>query len=369
MDAFAKAVLTCVPEPPPDARPQAIARAKERYDRLVKSAGQEMSGDARAAMQDLVESWHELTRSSEFRLRPPKPRVTRNEGAAWSNGFKLLMHYARSSRKTRQPRAQAEKGKRTRPYHQRCAIRVTYLKNRIRGQWRAHGRYLARESATFDNDAKAVGFNRESSGVDIAGQLENWQGAGDERLWKMIVSPEFGDRVDLSRLTRDLIRQMEKDLGTELEWVAVEHHNTEHPHVHMVVRGVRSDGESLRLSRDYVQQGIRSIAADLARASSGIVRNLMRSNPNAAKSRKSGSPRSTADFLRDASDIRSDLGPHYFAVSRIRYRLVWATRRDLVRHDVAASPSFADGTRRIHRAEHLERFQSSSMKLSAEFVR
>jgi Arc/MetJ-type ribon-helix-helix transcriptional regulator len=52
-DAFAKVVLTCVPEPPPDARAQAIARAKERYDRLVKSAGENMSGDARAAMQDL----------------------------------------------------------------------------------------------------------------------------------------------------------------------------------------------------------------------------------------------------------------------------------------------------------------------------
>jgi Arc/MetJ-type ribon-helix-helix transcriptional regulator len=54
VDTFAKAVLTCVPEPPPDARPQAIARARERYDRLIKNAGQAMSGDARAAMQDLV---------------------------------------------------------------------------------------------------------------------------------------------------------------------------------------------------------------------------------------------------------------------------------------------------------------------------
>ena len=54
MDAFAKTVLTCVPEPPPDARPQAIARAKERYDRLGKTAGQAMSGDARAAMRDLI---------------------------------------------------------------------------------------------------------------------------------------------------------------------------------------------------------------------------------------------------------------------------------------------------------------------------
>ena len=55
LDAFAKAILTCVPEPPPDARPQAIAIAKVRYERLVKAAGQAMSGAARAAMQDLVD--------------------------------------------------------------------------------------------------------------------------------------------------------------------------------------------------------------------------------------------------------------------------------------------------------------------------
>ena len=55
IDAFAKATLACMPEPQPEARPQAVARAKERYGRLVKAAGQAMSGDARAAMQDLVD--------------------------------------------------------------------------------------------------------------------------------------------------------------------------------------------------------------------------------------------------------------------------------------------------------------------------
>jgi type IV secretory pathway VirD2 relaxase len=197
----------------------------------------------------------------EFRLRPTKPRVVRNEGAAWSNGFKLLMHYARSSRKTSN-RGAGGKGKGTRPYHQRCAVRATYLKNKIRGQWKAHGRYLARESATFENDAKAVGFDR-GSDVDIARRLESWQTAGDAQMWKLIVSPEFGDRVDLSRLTRGLIERMKKDLGTSLEWVAVEHNNTEHPHVHVVVRGVRDNGEVLRMSREYVQRGIRGIAEDL----------------------------------------------------------------------------------------------------------
>lgn len=54
VDTLAKAILTCMPEPPSDARPQAIARAKERYDRLMKNAGQSMSNGAHTAMQDLT---------------------------------------------------------------------------------------------------------------------------------------------------------------------------------------------------------------------------------------------------------------------------------------------------------------------------
>lgn len=55
VDTLAKTVLTCVPEPPADAKPQAVARAKERYDRLLKSAGRAMVGDAKLAMQDLAD--------------------------------------------------------------------------------------------------------------------------------------------------------------------------------------------------------------------------------------------------------------------------------------------------------------------------
>ncbi len=66
------------------------------------------------------------------------------------------------------------------------------------------------------------------------------------------MSPEFGDRVDLKWLTRDVISQMETDLGTRLEWVAASHFNTEHPHVHVALRGVGAEGRSLRLSRREV---------------------------------------------------------------------------------------------------------------------
>jgi Arc/MetJ-type ribon-helix-helix transcriptional regulator len=54
LDTFVKTVLTCMPEPSNDARPQAIARAKDRYHLLIKTAGQTMAGDALAAGQDLV---------------------------------------------------------------------------------------------------------------------------------------------------------------------------------------------------------------------------------------------------------------------------------------------------------------------------
>ncbi len=270
-----------------------------------------------------------------IRLRPPKARVPRTEGAAWSSGFRLLMHYARMSRKTGN-RTASGKGKGTCPYHQRCAVRVTYLNNKTRGQWLAHGRYLARESATFENDAKAVGFNRENHGIDVARQLEGWQDAGDERMFKLIVSPEFGDRVDLPRLTRGLIERMEEDLGTKLEWVAVEHQNTEHPHVHIVVRGVRGDGRSLRLSRDYVQQGIRSIAQDLCTRQLGY-----RTQRDAAEAerREITEERLTSldrRLLRDAQEIDSDLGASHFVVNRNPMQAGSAEMARLrVQHDMA----------------------------------
>ncbi len=174
------------------------------------------------------------------------------------------MHHARmsGSRKRRSVGVGAG-AKRTRTYNQRCAVRVLYAKNNVAGQWRAHGRYVARESATQESDPKAVGFDSRGESIDIAARLEGWQKAGDECLWKLIISPEFGDRADMKRLTRDLVSRMEKDLGTQVEWVAAAHYNTEHPHVHVALRGVGGEGHPLHLSKDYVKEGIRQIAEDL----------------------------------------------------------------------------------------------------------
>ena len=48
-----------------------------------------------------------------------------------------------------------------------------------------------------------------------------------------------------------------------LEWIAVAHYNTEHPHVHIALRGVGAEGRPIRLSRDYIRGGIREVAENL----------------------------------------------------------------------------------------------------------
>jgi type IV secretory pathway VirD2 relaxase len=156
-----------------------------------------------------------------------------------------------------------------RTFNQRVAVRVSYSANKNLGQWKAHGRYVARESATQGGRAAEAGFNATEQNLGIATTLDNWQSAGDERLFKIIVSPEFADRLNLQQHARDLMRRMERDLGTQLEWVAAVHHNTEHPHVHIAVRGVDDEGRPLRLPREYIRAGLRGRAEEIATESLG----------------------------------------------------------------------------------------------------
>lgn len=86
----------------------------------------------------------------------------------------------------------------------------------------------------------------------------------DRHHFRFIVSPEDASELtDLKAFTRDLASQMEADLGTRLDWVAVDHWNTDNPHVHLLVRGVDERGADLVISRDYISRGLRSRAEDL----------------------------------------------------------------------------------------------------------
>ena len=173
-------------------------------------------------------------RERDFRLRPNRQHAGgKSEARAWSTALRTVLRYAGTSRRSKASAISGSGGGVRRQFNQRCAVRTMYTANKTPGQWKAHGRYIARESASGATPGRvmSVGVDRGSGPVDPARELERWQSEGDPRLWKLIVSPEFGERLDMDRLTRDLMARMEKDLGTKLEWVAVTHFNTEHPHI------------------------------------------------------------------------------------------------------------------------------------------
>jgi type IV secretory pathway VirD2 relaxase len=125
----------------------------------------------------------------------------------------------------------------------------------------AHLRYLERDGVTKDGEKGQV-YSAERDVEDGRGFLD--RGREDRHQFRFIVSAEDGVELsDPRETTRDLMKQMEADLGTKLDWIAVDHHNTGHPHTHIIVRGITDDGKTLNIAGDYIAYGIRQRASEI----------------------------------------------------------------------------------------------------------
>ena len=126
---------------------------------------------------------------------------------------------------------------------------------------RAHLRYIKRDGTTRDGQRGEL-YGADADQVDSKAFLDRQ--AGDRHQFRFIVSPEDGAEYDdLKPLTRRLMARMEKDLGTRLDWVAVDHYNSGHPHTHIIVRGKDHRGSDLIIARDYITHGLRERACEL----------------------------------------------------------------------------------------------------------
>ncbi|MDX8527884.1 DUF3363 domain-containing protein [Mesorhizobium sp. MSK_1335] len=164
--------------------------------------------------------------------------------------------------------------------------RVTVIKTRVvrhsarAAPLAAHLNYLRREGVTREGEGGRM-FGSGTDNADVKSFAERCD--GDRHHFRFIVSPEDAiDMADLKSFTRDLMSQMENDLGTTLDWVAADHWNTDNPHIHIILRGRIADGQDLVISRDYIKEGMRARAADLVtqelgpRSDHDIRRNLGR---------------------------------------------------------------------------------------------
>jgi Protein of unknown function (DUF3363) len=210
------------------------------------------------------------------RLRPGRihkadtapPRVT---GTA-KNLFRLVRLVSRSPSASARGRMSygplAVPGK-TSVFQRRAVVNVRYSSSRTHGGWKAHGTYLERESAKGDDQHKEketglehdvrsthsdrLGLAREHPLGSLA---DAWQRAGDERIFKIIVSPEDG-KADFERTTREMITRIEQHTGAPVQWAGVVHRNTEHPHAHILVRGRLPSGQPLKLPAALIRKGLR----------------------------------------------------------------------------------------------------------------
>jgi type IV secretory pathway VirD2 relaxase len=126
----------------------------------------------------------------------------------------------------------------------------------------AHLRYIEREGVDRQGGTGHA-YGPATDAVDTAAFEE--RGREDRHQFRFIVSPEDAEQLDdLRTYTRHLMTRMEADLGTRLEWVAVDHWNTDNPHTHVALRGKDDTGKDLIISRDYISEGMRRRAAELA---------------------------------------------------------------------------------------------------------
>ncbi|WP_018390169.1 relaxase/mobilization nuclease domain-containing protein [Ancylobacter sp. FA202] len=137
------------------------------------------------------------------------------------------------------------------------------------GKAAAHLRYIQRDGTSRDGERGRL-YSATEDRADGDAFLD--RGKDDRHQFRFIVSPEDAAEIeDLTGHTRDLMRQLEADLGTKLDWVAVNHFNTGHPHVHVIVNGRDDLGEDLVINGDYLANGIRERASELATLELGPV--------------------------------------------------------------------------------------------------
>ena len=148
---------------------------------------------------------------------------------------------------------------------QRVVVKVHVSRHRpgkVHGSVLRHVSYVGRESASLDGQ-RGVFYDAMREGLNARQIVTAWE--QDRHHFRLIVSAEnAGDLPDTNKYIRTVMARVERDLGTPLQWLAVNHYNTDNPHTHILCRGIKQDGTDLVIPRQYVSYGIRRRAEEAA---------------------------------------------------------------------------------------------------------
>jgi len=117
-------------------------------------------------------------------------------------------------------------------------------------------RYIERDGVEKDG-SKGVAY---AAGGPARVESFEQPRSGERHQFRLIISPEDAGELDLTDYLRRVMARVERDLDRKLEWLAVNHFDTEHPHAHVVIRGVDRRGRD----RGYIANGLRWSAQEIA---------------------------------------------------------------------------------------------------------
>ncbi|MCO6439391.1 MAG: DUF3363 domain-containing protein [Phycisphaerae bacterium] len=148
---------------------------------------------------------------------------------------------------------------------QRVVVKTHIVRHQSAQKGRAsitrHVRYLSREAVTRDVGSGRF-YDAKRDELDAKTETKSW--SPDRHHFRVILSPENARSLaDLKAYAREVMVRVEGDLGP-LQWLAVNHTNTDNPHTHLLIRGKAQDGADLVISRQYISHGIRQRAAEVA---------------------------------------------------------------------------------------------------------
>ena len=155
-------------------------------------------------------------------------------------------------------------------FSRRVVIKSRIVKMSITGRTAAllHIKYIERNGVEKDGSAGKLYSKDQVKSFDKTDFTRPI--ANEKNQFRFIVSPEDGHELDLTDFTKKMMQQVEKDLGRKLEWAAVNHYNTDNPHVHIVVRGIDKAGDQVTIPPKYISEGMRFRAQEIVTDELGL---------------------------------------------------------------------------------------------------